>query len=94
MNPAETTLTIHAKKVAVDFLEGDATAQTLFERDGDEVNMRFDEIVVRQPGPGVLKVEYLWQGALCAQMNIACHLPGGQILSLIGIDGRIGVSLP
>lgn len=46
MNPAETTLTIHAKKVALDFLEGDAASQTLFERDGDKVHMRFDEISV------------------------------------------------
>lgn len=93
MNPAETTLTIHAQKTAIDFLQGDAASQTLFERDGDKVNMRFDEIVVEQVNPGAVRVTYLHKGKSCAEMLLACHLSAGQILSLIGIEGRIGVSL-
>jgi len=93
MNPAETTLTIHAKKVAVDFLEGDATAQTLFERDGGKVHMHFDEMIVAQINPSSVKVTLLWQGKPCAEMAVDCALSSGANLYLLGIEGRVAVTL-
>ena len=93
LQTATTTLTTHANKAAVDFLAADGAPQTLFERDEGKVFLHYDEIIVSQLNPTDVKVTFLWEGKACAEMALNCPMSSGANLHLLGIGGRISVSL-
>lgn len=61
-------------------------------REGGTTFIRHDEVRVVQRAPGKVSVEFRWRGVLAHTMQVDCDFAAGQLLTLTGLEGRVGIS--
>lgn len=62
-----------------------------FIREDDKTFMRYDEIRVSSDPDQVVKIDFVWHGAICATLYHQCSLLTGQVLVLGRMEGRTPV---